>query len=181
MLVLLLIGGSPLISLLLLASALMLGWLMLLARLYVSLSGLLVGWILLIGPPRRLLVLYKMSGMFTGMNLVRFLGKLCLLLGMLSLVHLLMIFGLFRVGALRRFYFGPILEPVVPLPILTTFGWNGFLGVHKESLGYARARLSVFIQVWTWSSSQTTNSQRYLGWGYWFVGQGRTFLITLVW
>ena len=49
MLVLLLIGGSPLISLFLLASALMLGWLMLLARLYVSLSGLLVGWILLIG------------------------------------------------------------------------------------------------------------------------------------
>ena len=28
---------------------------------------------------------------------------------------------------------------------------------HGDSLGYARARLSVSIQVWTWSSSQTTN------------------------
>ena len=27
----------------------------------------------------------------------------------------------------------------------------------RDRLGYARARLSVFIQVWTWSSSQTTN------------------------
>ena len=28
----------------------------------------------------------------------------------------------------------------------------------QDCLGYARARLSVFIQVWTWSSSHTTNS-----------------------
>ena len=27
----------------------------------------------------------------------------------------------------------------------------------QDCLGYARARLSVFMQVWTWSSSQTTN------------------------
>ena len=27
----------------------------------------------------------------------------------------------------------------------------------RDRLGYARARLSVFIQVWTWSSCQTTN------------------------
>ena len=43
MLVLLLISGSLLISPLLLASVLTLGWLMLLDRLYVSLSGLPVG------------------------------------------------------------------------------------------------------------------------------------------
>ena len=65
---------------------------MLLARLSVSLSGLPVGWILLMGPPRRLLVLSRMSGMFTWMNWVRFLGMLCLLLGMLSLTQLLIIF-----------------------------------------------------------------------------------------
>ena len=106
MLVMSLIGGSPLISLLLLASVLMLGWLMLLVRLFVSLSGLHVVWTLLIGPPRRLLVLFKMSGMFTGMNWVRFLGMLCLLLGMLSLVHLLMIFGLFVVEVCYAFVAG---------------------------------------------------------------------------
>ena len=27
----------------------------------------------------------------------------------------------------------------------------------QDCLGYARVRLSVFIQVWTWSSCQTTN------------------------
>ena len=31
------------------------------------------------------------------------------------------------------------------------------VGFIQDCLGYARARLSVFIQVWTWSSSQTTN------------------------
>ena len=30
-------------------------------------------------------------------------------------------------------------------------------GFIRDRLGYARARLSVSIQVWTWSSSQTTN------------------------
>ena len=48
--VMLLIGGSLLIFLSLLAFVLVPGWLMLLARLLVSLFGLLVGWILLIGP-----------------------------------------------------------------------------------------------------------------------------------
>ena len=115
MLVLLLIVGSPLISLLLLDSVLMPGWLMLLARLCVNLSGLPVCWILLIGPPRRQLGFSRMSGMKTGMNSVRFLEMLCLLVGVLSLVHMLMIFGLFGVGALRRGSFGLILEPVVPL------------------------------------------------------------------
>ena len=28
----------------------------------------------------------------------------------------------------------------------------------RDRLGYARARLSVFIQVWTWGSSQTTKT-----------------------
>ena len=78
---------------------LMLGWLMLLARLFVSLFGLLVGWTLLIGRPRRPLVLSRMSGMFIWMSLGWFLRRLLLLLGMLSLVHLLMIFGLFGVGS----------------------------------------------------------------------------------
>ena len=89
---LLLIGGSLLTFQFLLAFALVLGWLMLLARLFVNLSGLLVGWILLISPPRRLLVLFKMSVMFIGMSL------------------LLMIFGLLGVVMLRRVYFGPIQE-----------------------------------------------------------------------
>ena len=53
-------------------------------------------------------------------------------------------------------------------------------GYIQDCLGYARARLSVFIQVWTWSSSQTANQQRHLGWGYWFVGQGCTPLVALV-
>ena len=30
-------------------------------------------------------------------------------------------------------------------------------GTIRDGLGHARARLSVFIRVWTWSSSQTTN------------------------
>ena len=30
-------------------------------------------------------------------------------------------------------------------------------GYIRDGLGYARARLSVFVQVWTWSSRQTTN------------------------
>ena len=51
----------------------------------VSQSGLLVGWTLRIGPPRRPLVLSRMSGMFTGMSLGRFLKGLFWLLGMLPL------------------------------------------------------------------------------------------------
>ena len=47
MLLMSLIGGSPLNFLFSLAFLLMLGWLMLLARLFVSQSGLHVGWILL--------------------------------------------------------------------------------------------------------------------------------------
>ena len=35
--------------------------------------------------------------------------------------------------------------------------WMKRAGYIQDCLGYARARLSVFIQVWTWSSSQTTN------------------------
>ena len=90
---------SHLISLLLLTSVLMLGWLMLLARLFVSLFGLLVGWTLLIGHPRRPLVLSRMSVMLKWTSLGWFLVRWCLLLGMLSLGHLLMIFGLFGVGS----------------------------------------------------------------------------------
>ena len=61
-LVLLLIGGS-------LAFVLVPGWLMLLAPLPVSLFGLLVGLILLMGPLRRPLVWFRMSGIFTGRSL----------------------------------------------------------------------------------------------------------------
>ena len=64
MLVMSLIGGSLLTFQFLLAFALVLGWLMLLA-----LFGLLVGWTLLRGPPRRPLVLFKMSGMFSWVEL----------------------------------------------------------------------------------------------------------------
>ena len=63
MLVMSLIGGLLLTFQFLLVFALMPGWLTLLALLYVSLFGLLVGWTLRIGPPRRPLVLSRMSGM----------------------------------------------------------------------------------------------------------------------
>ena len=71
--VMFLIGGSLLISLSLLAFVLVLGWLMLLARLLVSPCGQRAGWTLLIGLLRRPLVLFRMSGMFIGMCLVWFL------------------------------------------------------------------------------------------------------------
>ena len=66
-LLMLLIGGSLLTFLFLLAFVLVPGWLTLPALLYVSLFGLLVGWILLVGPPRRLLVSSRMFGIFIGM------------------------------------------------------------------------------------------------------------------
>ena len=55
--------------------------------------------------------------MFSGMSLVRFLGMWWLLFGMLFLAQLLMIFGLFGVGVLRRVYFGPILLLEDPLKL----------------------------------------------------------------
>ena len=112
-----LIGGSLLTFQFLLAFELVPGWLTLRALLYASLFGLFVGWILLIGPPRRLLVLSRMSGTLTGTNLGWFLRRLFLLLGVLSLGLLLMIFGPSGVGMLRRVYFGPILKLEVPLKL----------------------------------------------------------------
>ena len=102
------------------------------ALLYVSLFGLFVGWILLRGPPRRPLVLSRMFGVFIGMNLGWFLRMLFLHLGMLSPGLLLMIFGLFKVGMLRRVYFGPILKLEVllllaALPFLAEVCY-GFVG-----------------------------------------------------
>ena len=44
-------------------------------------------------------------------------------------------------------------------------GWRK-LGT-RDRLGYARARLSVSVRVWTWSSSLTTNRFIHLGWGLW--------------
>ena len=64
-----LVGGLLLTIQFLLAFVLVPGWLMLLALLFLSLFGLLLGWTLLIGPPRRPLVLSRMSGMCIGMNL----------------------------------------------------------------------------------------------------------------
>ena len=75
--------------------------LLLLALWYVNLSGLPVGWILLIGPPRLLLVLSRMSGMSTGMSWGWFLMMLFLPLGMLPPGLVLMIFGLFGAGVRR--------------------------------------------------------------------------------
>ena len=66
------------------ALVLMLGWVMLLARRCVNLSALLIGWILLIGPPRRLLVLSRMFGKSTGRSLLLFQMRLYWLLGMRS-------------------------------------------------------------------------------------------------
>ena len=80
-----LIGGLLLTSLFLLAFVLVPGWLTLRAPLLVSLFSLHVGQMLQIGPPRRPLVLSRMSGMFIGMNLGWFLRRLFFLLGMLSL------------------------------------------------------------------------------------------------
>ena len=74
----LLIGGSLLTFLLLLAFVLMHGWLMLLARLLVSPFGLHVGWTLLMGLLRLPLGLYRTSGMFIEMCLVLFLIMLFL-------------------------------------------------------------------------------------------------------
>ena len=55
--------------------------------------------------------------MLTGMSLGLFLMRLFYLLGVLPLVHLLMIFGLFEVGMQRRVYFGPVLKLEVPLKL----------------------------------------------------------------
>ena len=88
MLVMLMIGGCSPPPLFCSRSffVLMLGWPMLPVRSFVSLSGLHVGWILLIGPPRGLHVLSRMSGMFPGMSLGWFLRRLFLLLrSMLSI------------------------------------------------------------------------------------------------
>ena len=73
-----LIGGSLLTFQFLLAFVLTRGWLTLLARRCVSRSGLLVGWILLTGPPRRPLVLPRMSGTSVGMSLGWFLRGVAL-------------------------------------------------------------------------------------------------------
>ena len=59
-------------------------------------------------------------------------------------------------------------------------GW--LLGIIQERLGYARARLSVFTQVWTSSTQSdhkliTPSGMELLVCG----GRGRTLLITLVW
>ena len=59
------------------------GWLMLLARLLVRPFGLRADWALLIGLLRHPLVLFRMSGIFTGMCLVLFQMMLFLPLGML--------------------------------------------------------------------------------------------------
>ena len=66
---LLLIDGSLLIFRFLLAFVLVPGWLMLLVLLLVSPFGPLAGWILLIDPLRRPLALFRMSGMFTKIEL----------------------------------------------------------------------------------------------------------------
>ena len=79
-----LIGGLLLTFQFLLAFVLVPGWLTLIALLFVSLFGLLVGWTLLIGPPRRPLVLSRMSGMFIGMNLGWFLRVVLDLRGAVS-------------------------------------------------------------------------------------------------
>ena len=88
---------------------------MLLAWRYVNRSGLLVCWILLIGPPRQLLVLSKISRVFLGMSLEWFQLRLYLLLGMRPPGLLWMIFGLLGVVMVRRVYSGLILRLVVPL------------------------------------------------------------------
>ena len=45
-------------------------------------------------------------------------------------------------------------------------------GFIRDCLGYARARLSVFIPVWTWSSCQTTNPMTPSGMGLLVCGAG---------
>ena len=47
-------------------------------------------------------------------------------------------------------------------------------------LGHVRVGLSVLSCVWAWSSSQTTNQGRHVGWGNWYVGQDRIPLVALV-
>ena len=150
MLVMSLIGGSLLTLQFFLTFALVAGWLTLLARLHVSLCGLLVGWTLLMGPPRRPLVLSKMSGMFLGMSLGWFLRKLFLLLGMLPLGLLLTIFGLFGVVMLRRDCFGLILQlgvllMLAALPFLVEVSNVFVAGVWEAELLVARARAGYIV------------------------------------
>ena len=90
------------------------------------------------------------DGMFTGMSLGWFQLRLCLLLGMLSLVHLLMFFELFGVRALRRVYFGPVPEPVVPLklavlPFLVEVCYVFVTGVWEAGLLVAGARAGYIV------------------------------------
>ena len=118
---LLLIGGSLLIFRFLLAFVLVPGWLMLLARLLVSPFGLLVDWIFLIGPLRRPLVWFRMSGMSIEMNLGWFLMMLYLLLGMLSPDLLWMTSGAFGVVMRRLVSYTLAGGP-------TTAGSSAFLG-----------------------------------------------------
>ena len=150
MLVMSLIGGSLLTFQFLLAFALVLGWLMLLALLYVSLFDLLVGWTLLIGPPHRPLVSSRMSGMFIWMSLGWFLKRLFLLSWMLSLGLLLTIFGLFGVGMPRRVYFGLIPKLEVPLklaalPFLAEICYGFVAGVPSTLLTLPLLLYSSFV------------------------------------
>ena len=143
--VMLLIDGSLLIFRLLLAFVLMLGWLMLLVRLLVSPFGLHAGWILLIGPLRRPLVLFRMSGMFTEMSLGWFLMMLYLLLGMLYQDLLWMTFGPFGVVMRRLVYFGLILllEALLllaALPFLEEVSYVFVAGVWEAELLVVRPR-----------------------------------------
>ena len=107
---LLLIDGSLLIFRSLLTFVLMLRWRMLPALLLVNPFGLPAGWILLIVSLRHPLVLFRMSGMFTGMFLEFVLVMLFLPFGMLLLGLLLMIFlciwsGSAEAGLFRAYSF----------------------------------------------------------------------------
>ena len=60
---------------------------------------------------------------------------LWLLLGMLSLVHMLMIFGIFGVRVLRRVYFGPVLAGGPTEAGSAAFLGRGLLRIRNRRLG----------------------------------------------
>ena len=112
------------------------GRLMLPALRFVSRSGLLAGLTLPMGPPRRLLVLSRMPGMFTGMSLRLYHRMLFLLLGMLFPGLVLMISGPSGARVLRLVCLGRIVGLVAPLWLaaLPLFG-RGLLRIRSRRLG----------------------------------------------
>ena len=117
---------------------------MLLARLYVSPFGLLVGWTRLTGPPRRPLVLSRMSVMFIGMNLELFLNGLFQLLGAVSRSSVDDFWSIWsrngEVGLFRAYSKAGGPTELAALPFLAEFCYGFVTGVWEAELLVAGMR-----------------------------------------